>query len=114
MKTVSALYEIDGVSSFDSFIGEKDKFLNVVLLTAPWLIPGRSLESHIHNIIDQDKDNIKFAIINIDDNQDIAINLGITSFPSLLLYKDEIILDKITGAFSEDQLNSKIDMAMNQ
>ena len=47
--------------------------------------------------------------LNVDENQDIATNYNIRSIPTLLVFKNGEIVDKIVGAVSKSVLAGKID-----
>ena len=45
--------------------------------------------------------NIKFARVNVDNNQNIAMRFGIQSIPSFVMFKDGKSIDKMVGAVGE-------------
>jgi thioredoxin 1 len=47
--------------------------------------------------------------LNVDENQDIATNYNIRSIPTILVFKNGEIVDKIVGAVSKSVLAGKID-----
>ena len=48
---------------------------------------------------------IRFARLNIDQNQDIATKLGIQSIPIFIMFKTGIPVDKVVGAVGEPGIN---------
>ena len=52
--------------------------------------------------------NIKFAKINIDNEQELAIELKVQSIPTLLFFKDGEIINRRTGIFTKDEFLSKV------
>ena len=45
--------------------------------------------------------NIKFARVNVDNNQNIAMRFGIQSIPTFVMFKDGKSIDKMVGAVGE-------------
>ncbi|GBF37863.1 thioredoxin [Leptospira johnsonii] len=54
-------------------------------------------------------DILKIKKLNVDDNQDTAQKLNIQSLPTLLLFKDGQLVDKIIGALPKAQIKSFIE-----
>jgi thioredoxin 1 len=54
---------------------------------APWCGPCRQLTPTIDKLADQFAGRVKVGKLNTDDNQDIAVQYGITSIPQLLVFK---------------------------
>lgn len=52
---------------------------------------------------------VKIKKLNVDDNQDTAQSLGISSIPTLLLYKDGQLVDKVIGALPKTQIKNFIE-----
>ncbi|EPG67750.1 thioredoxin domain protein [Leptospira wolffii serovar Khorat str. Khorat-H2] len=52
---------------------------------------------------------LKIKKLNVDDNQDTAQKLNIQSLPTLLLFKDGQLVDKIIGALPKAQIKSFIE-----
>jgi len=48
---------------------------------------------------------IRFARLNIDQNQDIATKLGIQSIPIFIMFKNGNPIDKVVGAVGEPGIN---------
>ncbi|KKK58039.1 hypothetical protein LCGC14_3048470 [marine sediment metagenome] len=48
---------------------------------------------------------IRFARLNIDQNQDIATKLGIQSIPIFIMFKNGNPIDKVIGAVGEPGIN---------
>jgi thioredoxin 1 len=54
---------------------------------ATWCGPCRQLSPTIDRIADQYAGRVKVGKVNVDDNQDLAMQYGITSIPRVLLFK---------------------------
>jgi thioredoxin 1 len=47
--------------------------------------------------------------MNVDDNPEVAQKYGVTSIPTLMIFKDGKLVDRIVGAMPKNQLQSFID-----
>ena len=64
---------------------------------APWCGPCKSVIPLVEAISKEYKDNAVFGKVNIDENSDIAIELGIRSIPTLVLFKNGTPVDRLNG-----------------
>lgn len=78
-------------------------------LWAPWCGPCRMVSPVVESLADNNKGKLKFCKINVDENQKTASKYGIMSIPTLMFFKDGVIIDTIIGAVPESTLQSKID-----
>jgi thioredoxin 1 len=53
---------------------------------APWCGPCRQLAPAIDRIADQFAGKVKVGKVNVDDNQDLAVQYGIANIPRVLLF----------------------------
>ncbi len=87
--------------------GEFDKFsqANPVALVdvwAPWCGPCRMVSPVVERLAQKYAGKVAFAKLNSDDNMEIAQKLGIMSIPTLLIYKDGKLVDRIVGAYPQE------------
>ena len=75
---------------------------------AEWCGPCRMVGPIVEELAGEMGD-VKFAKLNIDENQNTAQSLGITSIPTLLLYKDGKPVDKVIGAVPKPALKNFIE-----
>ena len=59
-------------------------------------------------IEDLSKNGVWIGTVNADENSDIANGLGITGFPSFVLFKDGKILSTLTGYHDKSALLSRL------
>ena len=77
---------------------------------AEWCGPCKML-GPIFDELSQEITDVKFAKVNVDENQDIAGNLGVRGIPTLVLLKDGQEIDRIVGFLPKPQLKKKIEDA---
>ena len=92
-------------------IDNKESF--VVDLYADWCGPCRMMSPIIEDLVkktlDRGEENRLFKF-NIEEDKQIAMELGVRSIPNVKVYKDgEVIFQKL-GLLTEQQLNELLDM----
>jgi len=75
---------------------------------APWCGPCKMVEPVIDDLAKEMQGKIVFGKLNIDENQMIASKYAIMSIPSLLVFKNGELVDKIVGAMPKDILKAKL------
>ncbi len=71
---------------------------------AEWCGPCRTMHPIFTRMARKFK-KIRFARLNIDQNQEIATRLGIQSIPIFIMFKDGNPVDKVIGAVGEPGIN---------
>lgn len=72
---------------------------------ADWCGPCKALSPIIEELSNE-LEKVVFTKLNIDENQMVAQKLGITSIPTLALYKDGELVDRVHGLLPKIQLSS--------
>jgi thioredoxin 1 len=76
---------------------------------AVWCGPCKMVEPELDKIAAEKPDNVlKIVRLNVDQNREIAIKYGISSIPTLLLFKDGEIAKKLVGAMPKDRILREI------
>lgn len=70
---------------------------------APWCGPCRMLSPLIDELASENS-NINFYKLNVDNNNDIATKFGIMSIPTILIFENNNLKNKIIGFRSKDEL----------
>jgi thioredoxin 1 len=76
---------------------------------APWCGPCRVVGPILDEIADEKAGSLKIAKVNVDENQGIAGQLGISSIPTMVLYKAGQPVEKIIGARPKTQILQAIE-----
>jgi thioredoxin 1 len=95
-------------SDFDSAIlqGGKPAFVD---FWAPWCGPCRIVGPIVEELAPSYKEKAIIAKINVDDNPGIAQRYGVTSIPTLMMFKDGKLVDRAVGAMPKAALQNFID-----
>ena len=80
----------------------------VVDLWAPWCGPCRMVGPVISELASQYDGKVVIGKCNVDDEEDIAAELGVRSIPTILFYKNGEVVDKQIGAASKSVFEDKL------
>lgn len=76
---------------------------------AAWCGPCRMIAPHVERIADEYEGKLTVGKLNIDDETDAAIELGIMSIPTLVIFKDGVEKDRLIGAVPPNQLKAFVE-----
>ena len=79
---------------------------------APWCGPCRMIGPVVEELAGENADLLKVAKINIDDAQDIAATYGVSSIPTLMIFKDGDVIDRFVGVQPKSRLQEAVDQAV--
>jgi thioredoxin 1 len=71
--------------------------LVVVDFWATWCGPCRAMAPHLESIATELGDKVRVVKVDVDRNQKVAVTYGIQSLPTLLVFKDGQVVDKLVG-----------------
>ncbi len=83
--------------------------VTLVDFNAPWCMPCKAQEPIMEALTKQYEGKATIAEINVDNNQETAMNLGIRSIPTLTLFKNGKEIKRFIGVQSQEKLSSAID-----
>jgi len=75
---------------------------------ADWCGPCHMIAPVLEELSDEYQDRLRVAKLNVDENPAIQERFGIRSIPTLMLFKDGELKEKVVGVQSKSQLNSLI------
>ena len=75
---------------------------------AEWCGPCRMVTPVVEEIAKEYQGRLKVCKVNVDDASNTSSSYGIMSIPTLAVFKDGKIVDKIVGAVPKDQLVSML------
>ena len=75
---------------------------------ASWCGPCRMLSPVVDELAEQYDGKVKFGKINVDDQPRLAMNYGVESIPTLLLFKDGRPVDKSVGVVPKSSIEQML------
>ena len=79
---------------------------------APWCGPCRMIAPLLEQIGEAYNGSLKILKLNVDENPETAGAFGIRSIPTLILFKDGKVVDKLIGPVPKNQLEMRINRAL--
>ena len=79
------------------------KGVALVDLFADWCMPCQQIAPIVEEISNE-KTDVVFLKINVDETPDVAIKYGVSSIPTLLLFKDGELVNKAVGAYPKESI----------
>lgn len=73
---------------------------------APWCAPCRLVAPVLEELQQDMGDKVSIVKLNVDENPDTAGQYGITSIPTLLVFKNGALVDRTVGAGPKDHYQS--------
>jgi thioredoxin 1 len=84
----------------------------VVDFWAPWCGPCRMVSPIVEELSVEYGDAVRFHKMNTDDNENTMIEYGITSIPTLIIFKEGREVNRLVGFAPKDQLRRQIDRSL--
>jgi thioredoxin 1 len=97
-----------GDADFDSNVLNAGKPA-LVDFWAPWCGPCRIIGPIIEELAPNYQGRAVIAKVNVDDNPEVAQKYGITSIPTLMMFKDGKLVDRAVGAMPKGELQKFIE-----
>jgi thioredoxin 1 len=82
--------------------------ISLMDFSAPWCAPCRLQEPIINRLAAQFEGKALFARMNIDQDRDVVMNLGIQSIPTLIIFKNSKEIQRFVGLQSESALSEAL------
>lgn len=92
-----------GVENFLEEVIEKSKAVPVLVdFWAPWCEPCKNLTPILENLAKKHADAFRLVKVNIDEQQELAMQFQVRSVPTVYLVKDAAVVDGFMGAQPEN------------
>lgn len=75
---------------------------------APWCGPCKMISPILDELATEHGEKVKFAKVNVDDDNTIASKYKIMSIPTIILFKEGKPVDKLIGARSKNEIENLI------
>lgn len=97
-----ATVKIDNSNFESDVLGSSEPV--VVDFWAEWCGPCKMISPALEEISEEMNGKVKIAKVNVDENQELAVQFGVRSIPMLLMFKDGEIADQMIGAAPKARL----------
>jgi len=97
--------EINGLTEFNETI---KKGMVLVDYSATWCSPCKMIAPILEEI-SKERTDVTIVKLDVDNNQQIAMNYGVQSIPMLILFSDGEKQDSVTGALPKSVINKFLD-----
>jgi thioredoxin 1 len=79
---------------------------------APWCGPCRVVAPVLEEIADERAENLRIVKLNIDENQQTAMNYQILAIPTMVLFRNGQEAKRIQGAMPKKRLEAELEPAL--
>jgi thioredoxin 1 len=90
------------------------KGVTVVDFWAPWCGPCRMVAPIIEELAEEYEGEVRFAKLNVDENQATAGQFGVRSIPTIGFFKNGQAVGAVVGAYPKDALQQVIEDVRNK
>ena len=93
-------------STFDQAVA---KGLAIVDLWAPWCGPCRMIAPAMEELSGEFQGKAGFYKLDIDENKGPAVRHQVMSIPTLLVFRDGKLVDRLVGALPKDKIKARLE-----
>jgi thioredoxin 1 len=95
----------------DANIEEAIKKYNTIVIDcwAPWCGPCKMVEPVIEELAREMQGKIVFGKLNVDENLTTSSKHQIMSIPTLLVFRNGSLVDRLVGAYPKEELKKKLE-----
>jgi thioredoxin 1 len=79
---------------------------------APWCGPCRMVAPVVQEIAEERGEALKVVKLNIDDNQNTAVQFNVMSIPTLMLFRNGEVAKTVIGAYPKRKLEAELEPAL--
>jgi thioredoxin 1 len=103
---------IQQLKSTDAFESLIQQGISLVDFNAPWCAPCRMQEPILETLSAQYQGKATVAAVDVDQNRDVAIKMGVHSIPTLVVFRDGREMERFVGVQPESALVEALDTCM--
>ena len=92
----------------------KSELVTVVDFYADWCGPCRLVGPVIEGLSSSYDGKVKFVKVDVDSNQRLAARYGIQSIPTVMVFRNGMVADRIVGAVPAQVYKQRIDRALGK
>lgn len=85
------------------------KGVALVDLFADWCMPCQMIAPIIDELSNE-KTDVNFFKVNVDETPDVAVKYGVSSIPTLLIFKNGELVNKLVGAYPKEKIASALEV----
>ena len=89
-------------SNFDEFVNSNS--IAVIDCWAPWCGPCRRMTPIMEELSNEIGGRAGVAKLNVDENHAISVRFGIRAIPTLLVFKDGVLVDSLVGLRGKEDI----------
>ena len=79
---------------------------------APWCGPCRMVAPVVEEIAQERGEALKVVKLNIDENQNTAVQFNVMSIPTLILFRNGEVAKRVIGAYPKRKLEAELEPAL--
>jgi len=98
-------------ASFEKFVS-RNELPVLVDFWAPWCGPCRMIGPVIEQLAAENVGSVKVGKMNIDESPRTAAGYGVSSIPTLMVFKGGEVVDRFVGVQPKDRLQAALDEAL--
>jgi thioredoxin 1 len=80
---------------------------------ATWCGPCRMIAPVVEELASENADTVKVCKINIDESPNIAAGFGVSSIPTIMIFKNGEVVERFVGVQPKKRLQEALDQAKN-
>ncbi len=79
---------------------------------APWCGPCKMIAPILDELAEEYSGRFTVSKVNVDDNQGLSVQFGVSAIPTLLIFKNGQVIDQIRGLRSKRDLKESFERAL--